>query len=35
MTNHLYGPKGHIVDAFLEHLKGDDRGRLACGLRRM
>ena len=21
MTNHQYGPKGHIVDAFLEHLK--------------
>ena len=22
MTNHQYGPKGHIVDAFLEHLEG-------------
>ena len=21
MTNHQYGPKGHLVDAFLEHLK--------------
>ena len=21
MTDHQYGPKGHIVDAFLEHLK--------------
>jgi hypothetical protein len=21
MTNHQYGPKGHIVDAFLAHLK--------------
>ena len=21
MTNHQYGPKGHIVDTFLEHLK--------------
>jgi hypothetical protein len=21
MTNHQYGPKGHIVDAFFEHLK--------------
>jgi len=22
MTDHKYGPKGHIVDAFIEHLKG-------------
>lgn len=22
MTNHIYGPNGHIVDAFIEHLKG-------------
>ena len=22
MTNHQYGPNGHIVDAFLEHLEG-------------
>jgi hypothetical protein len=21
MTNHQYGPKGHVLDAFLEHLK--------------
>ena len=21
MTNHQYGPKGYIVDAFFEHLK--------------
>jgi hypothetical protein len=22
MTEHIYGPNGHIVDAFIEHLKG-------------
>ncbi len=22
MTDHEYGPKGHIVDAFLDHLRG-------------
>lgn len=22
MTDHKYGPKGHIIDAFIEHLKG-------------
>ena len=22
MTDHIYGPNGHIVDVFIEHLKG-------------